>query len=303
MTNYRNSFSKEIYISDIFRSLKSNFFKIISCTILVSIATVVVVLNMPNIYKSKAVLAQNSTFNNVSNLSRYSELASLAGVNMQSGGGENNGAVALELLMSLNFFESLAKQYNILVPLLASKNWDSKNNKLNIDNNVYDQDKKVWNSKSSFLVGNQPSLQVAHKLFLESIFINVNKETGFIELSVEHISPIVARDWVKNIVDHLNYIISEEKKVKSDESIKYLKNELKITSTKEIRESISLLITKEIEKLMLINSSPEYVFNYIAYPYIPEKKIKPTRSTICIISSLLAFFLSSLIFLIRDFYK
>ena len=44
--------------------------------------------------------------------------------------------------------------------------------------------------------------------------------------------------------------------------------------------SISLLLEEQIQKLMLIESSQNYVFEYIEKPYAPEKKSKPVKSLI-----------------------
>ena len=294
---------KEIYIADIFTALKNNFFKILCVTLIVSSITVFYVLSLPNIYRSEALLVQNSTINNNNNLSKYSGLASLAGVDVQTGNSENNVAIALELVKSLNFFESLTKNYDILVPLLASKSWDPLTSTFAINDKVYNEKNQTWNSENPLIIDSNPSIQIAHKIFLEIMFIDVDKDTGFIKISIEHISPFIAKEWVSNIVDQLNKIVRKEKKDRAEDSIYFLTEELKKTTSNEIKTAINNVMTGEYEKLMLVNAFPDYVFRYISYPYVPEKKIKPTRSIICIIAFLLSSILSGIYFVLRELYK
>lgn len=293
----------EVYISDIISALKNNLLKILFVTAIVSAITVVSVLNLPNIYRSETTLVENSTLNNSDNLSRYSSLASLAGVGVQKGSSENNTAIALELVKSLNFFQSLINNYDILVPLLASKGWDPLTNTIIINDQIYNKEDQIWNSKNPLIKDTKPSIQVAHKIFLEAMFIDIDKNTGFIKLSIEHISPFVAKEWVGNIVDHLNNIMRKENKDRATHSIHFLTKELNNTTSNDIRTAINSLMTKEYEKLMLVNSFPDYVFRYISNPYVPEKKIKPTRSVICIVAFLLSLFLSSLYFVVRELFR
>ena len=70
------------------------------------------------------------------------------------------------------------------------------------------------------------------------------------------------------------------------------------TNYAELRQVLSLLITKETEKLTLIESNKDYVFKIIDPAVSPELKSGPNRALICIIGSILGMLLGIIISLI-----
>ena len=71
----------------------------------------------------------------------------------------------------------------------------------------------------------------------------------------------------------------------------------------EIKNVLSELIKSETQTIMLSKSSPEYMFKTIDGALVPEFKLGPKRSIICIVGTILGGFLALLIALIRYFYR
>ena len=91
--------------------------------------------------------------------------------------------------------------------------------------------------------------------------------------------------------------------VRSTNAINYLKNEYKQSNILEIRERISNLIEAHLETQMTSKIDNEYILKTIDPPYLPDKKSKPSRATICIAGTFLGAFLGMIYALILNFVK
>ena len=99
-TDHLNSidFDKELRLIDLIPIFFQNKLLIISITFFISLATVLYVLSLPNIYKSQAVLAPvDSSLDQgfSSAMQNYSGLASLAGVDIPDQNSESTTEKAL----------------------------------------------------------------------------------------------------------------------------------------------------------------------------------------------------------------
>ena len=122
-----------------------------------------------------------------------------------------------------------------------------------------------------------------------------------ITLNVNHLSPIVAKQWSLWIVKEINAILASMEISNSQASIDYLNNQIKITPYAELRTMFYELIQESTQSMMLAKVNPEYGLTTIDPPVVPEIKSKPNRSFICIFGTFLGLLLSILIILIRHF--
>ena len=105
----------------------------------------------------------------------------------------------------------------------------------------------------------------------------VNKENGFITLSIAHRSPFIAQEWLNKIIFEIDNLYRVSDKESSLRTIDYINIEFQKTSYKEIQEALSRIIEQEVKKLALIESSQDYIFKVIEPGFVPEKKISPNR--------------------------
>ena len=103
------------------------------------------------------------------------------------------------------------------------------------------------------------------------------------------------------IVSEINTIIKVEDIKIAEESIRLLEQEIINTQLKDLRVGINNLIQKQIETMVLANSSPEYVMKTLSPSFVSEKRAAPNRKNIVILSLLLGILLSSLYVLIRHY--
>ena len=85
----------------------------------------------------------------------------------------------------------------------------------------------------------------------------------------------------------------------SEDSQKYLNDTLSLTTIMDVKNVIYKLIEEQIKKSMLANVRKEYVFRVIDYASVPSSPIRPNRTFILFISTLLGFLLSSIYVLIN----
>ncbi len=189
---------------------------------------------------------------------------------------------SVEKMQNLDFFNNLYEKENFLVELYASKEYVYNTGELIIDSDIYDVNSNKW-TRDKENRPPKPSLQEAKKEFYDNNFnLDINEENGFIYLSIDHISPKVAQDWNVFIVSQINTETKEYEFNKATNELNYLKQNLFLPEFASVKESISYLITQKINALAMIESSPNYAFEYVQKAFIPERKHGPSRALICI---------------------
>jgi len=288
---------------NLFQILFVNKFIIISITSFVSIIGVIFSLLLPNIYESKALLSPADPLNSISrSLQGYAGLAGLAGVSLPKQDFYSNSAQAIAKLNSLSFFEKEILPNIFLPDLMALNSWDSNENTLIYDESIYNENTDSWVSKDSMSKNEIPSPQKSFKVYMANHFkLEEDIKTGFINLSIKHQSPYVAKEWAELTIYQMNNFFRDKDKQESEKAINYLNLQLSITSLSEVKEAILDLLKEETQKLSLIEAKEYYVFEYIDPPAIMETKAEPKRAIICILSAFFGFVLSAFIVLVRHF--
>ena len=299
-----NHINDEIPINDIFNLLLDNKKKISLVTIIFAIFSVTLSLSLPNIYKSSSLLSvvNDSSSNGISSLaSQYGGIASMAGIALPSSSGEDKSSLVIQTLLSRDFLKNLIKNNNILPQLIAAKKYNTDTKETIYDEKVYSSEKGAWIRKPQKNKEIVPSYLEAHEAYLDIISISKDKLTGFITVSVDHVSPDFAYSFLSLIINELNISLRDRDIKEATDSVAYLRDKLVTTQEKDIQYSLNELIKIQLEKLMLANVRTSYIINPIDSPYVPENKSSPKRAVICIVITIIGFFMSCLYILIRHY--
>lgn len=258
-----------------------------------SFLSIFISLSLSDVYKSEALLAPVASDNSSPNnpLGQLGGLADIAGMNLGNNK-INKTTMGMEVLKSRKFYNSLVEKYEILVPLMAAKDWDKEENYLIFDRSIYDKNKNLWLKK--------PTVQEGYKEFNKIFNISQN-ESGVIEISVEHYSPFIAKQWLDWIIMEINNTSRNDDINQAERSVSYLNEQLLSTQLSEIREGLNDLVKSQVETIMLAKVTPEYLFRIIDPPFIPEEKFKPSRALICILGFILGVIFGSLCVIIKHF--
>ena len=128
-----------------------------------------------------------------------------------------------------------------------------------------------------------------------------DKKTGYISVSVEHQSPVIAAQWVRWLVEDVNAAVKAQDVDEATDSIDYLKQQVSNTSLADLQAVFFELIQSQTETVMLAQVRPEYVFKTIDPAVVPEEKSKPSRALICVLGTLLGGTLGIVLVLIRHY--
>ena len=186
---------------------------------------------------------------------------------------------------------------------MAYKSWNPKDDKDIYDRSLYDVDSKKWIREVKFPQKVIPSSQEAFEIFRDDhLYVNEDIDTRFVEVAITHKSPNVAKNWLSILVSEINnQLRSNEKKIASS-SVEYIQYEISQTKYSELKMAFAQLAQNEMQKLMLIESRDDYVYNILEKPYAPELKFSPNRALICVLGFLLGFSLSIFFLLIQYFF-
>jgi len=266
-------------------------------TLITTLVAVAIALFSADVFRAEALLVPNEddTGDGIAGLlGQYGGLAGLAGVSLPSDGTEKK-TLGIEILRSREFITSFIERHDILVELMASKGWDSDTNSLILDDSDYDAAKSEWIRKVRPPRKIKPSLQEAHEEFEDIYSIREDASSGYVRVSIEHHSPIIAKQWVDWIVEDLNKTVMERDVVEAEQAIAYLTKQIQATSLAEMREVFFRLIEEQYKIIMLAKMTTGYVFKTVDPAVAPEMKERPKRVLIIALGVLSGILLGLLI--------
>jgi len=295
-------YDDEIDLRGIFNIIWEGKKLLILITSIVAICSVVLSLNLKNYYLSESVLTASKSQDSSSLSSQYSGLAAMAGIGLPGAGGDEIMEV-MEIIKSREFVKHLLTFENVLPSMMAAKSYDAASQELYFDPDKYDVETKTWTRNSNNNIGRKPSYLEAHKRYRDKLLtISQSKKTGLVSITIEHISPIFAKELLALIIKEANTLKREKDIDTSTKALSYLKEELSLTPLVKIRESINQLIKGQLETGMMAKINEEYSLVILEPPFIPERKSKPHRSIICILGTLLGGMLGVMIVLARHYF-
>ena len=258
---------------------------VIGLTGVFAVLAVWIALSIPNQYKSEVTLTPSEEQQGgglAALANQFGSLASLAGINLQ-GKGTDKTLLALEMFRSRQFLMSFIDRHDLLVPLLAAKEWDQATDTLVINPEIYDEAAKKWVRVVSPPKQQIPTLFEAYEAFRELIVVNRDQKTGIVKISLTYYSPKLARDWLSLLVADLNDYIRKQDLAESDRSVEYLQQQINQTEVAELKNVFFQLIQEQIKTAMLAKAREEYVFKTVDAALVPERKSKPIRSIMVLV--------------------
>lgn len=241
-------------------------------------------LVMRDIYRAEVLIVPVSDDSKSAGLSSalggLGGLASMAGI---SPGGGGNSEENLAVLKSRDFLWRFVQEKK-LMPILFADKWDEQQKKWEEDN-----PKK------------QPGQMDVYRLFNEKGVLSVDKDkkTNLVTVAVEWTDAALAAEWANALVERLNQYLALQAIAHSEKNLKYLNEELARTPVDEVRKTMFDLIANEQKQMMLASTQKNFAFKVLDPAVEPDKKIKPKRLLIIILTCIAACFLS----MIAAFFK
>ncbi|MEW6996859.1 Wzz/FepE/Etk N-terminal domain-containing protein [Colwelliaceae bacterium BS250] len=301
---HQQSQDDEIDLMVLWHAIWARKLLIVVITFFFTVGSVIYALSLPNTYRASALLSPAQSSSGAGGLGalagQFGGLASMAGINL-GGQEQNKTGLALEILKSRSFIESFIKNNELLVPLMATKDWAINTNTLIYNEKLYNEQTKQWVREVKFPKIPQPSLWEAFEKFKTLITVDENAETGMIRISIEHFSPNIAKNWLTLLIAEINNYMRIMDKSEAQNSIDFLTAKLEQTQLSGMQTVFYQLIEEQTKTMMLTEVTPEYVLKTIDPPNAPDRKNGPNRALIVILGSMLGGILSVLLVLIRYF--
>jgi len=267
--------SDEISLLDLFMVLVRRKWLIIGLVFLSGVAAGLISLFMTNAYRSEATIAPRQAEQS-GNKVLSGALGGLGGIVMNEIGLGGGGEVdKIEVLLKSRQLAQLVVEKHNLMPLLFEDQWDHQ--------------KKAWKENPA------PTLQDAHKLFSKELLKVIrDRKTDVLTVSIEHKNPEFARSIVSYYLTELSEGLRAKVLKDAEENRRFLTEQLDRTTDPLMREKIYNMLAKEIEKDTFARAQTFYGFYVLDPPISPDlnKKVKPRRSMICILSAVVAFFVA-----------
>ncbi|EGM69254.1 lipopolysaccharide biosynthesis [Shewanella sp. HN-41] len=297
----------EIDLRELFSVIWQGKWLILAITAIFAIGAVIFAIKQPNIYKSEALLAPaaEEQGGGLSALaSQFGGLASFAGVNLRGkSAGTDKTLLAIEVLKSRQFTSDFIQKHNILADLMAAKKWDRDADKLIYDPKLYNDQTNSWVREVKAPLKSEPSMQEAYKVFSKIIAVNSAKDTGMVTLSVEHLSPTTAEQWVTWLIEDINKVMKERDVAEANRSSEFLNKQIALTNVADIKAILYKLVEEQAKTIMFAEVRDEYVFKTIDPALAPEEKAKPKRALICVLGTMLGGMLGGMLVLVRHFFR
>lgn len=291
--------NKQIELKDFITAVLQGKWLIVVIASFLTVAAVFYAISLPNIYRADVLVSPAQEDSSLKMPGQLGGLAALAGVNLGGSGGNDKITVAVELLKSRAFIGSYIQRNDILVSLMAAKNWDKSNQRLIIDESLFDLNDNEWKENSIYRFGSKPTDFEAYEQFLKILSVSEDKTTGMYRISIEHMSPVLAKKWLELLIKDINRTMRDNALAEAELSITYLKKQIENTQLAEMQSMLYSLIEEQMKIILLANVRDEYVFKIIDPAVIPEEKAKPKRFLIVLSAFIFGLFVSMFIVFVR----
>jgi uncharacterized protein involved in exopolysaccharide biosynthesis len=256
----------EIGLRQIWNVIWRGKWLIIVIASLFAIASVTYALVAEEWYRAEALLAPAEERATPSLVGQLGGLAALAGVSV--GGGDSAEAIAT--LRSRGFARAFIEDLDLL-PLFFADEWEPSRNQWR------ELDATKW-----------PDFRDGTKYFHDNVLrVSEDRQTAMVTLAVEWIDPEVAALWANELVVRVNSRLRERALREASANVAYLQGELAQTAVVTLQQSISRLLESELQKLMLARGNEEFAFRVIDSAEVPKRRVRPKRSVISIVGTLL----------------
>ena len=239
-------------LSKIIETAKKEYKILLCLTVTIFIVFTSLSIILPKKYESQVVIMPSADFDQPGVSGSVGTLASLVGVNLNSDGRLTQSIATLNSKkFTLDFINN-----NDLLPVLFEKKWDHGTGK--------------W--KTELEKNEIPSQEDIYRFFDKKVrTVYEDQRAGTIIIYINWKNAELSASWANALTDQLNQHIKNKDIQEAQESIKYLKKEIKNNTTIEINQILYQLIEHRIQKKTLAKTKHDYAFQVI------DPAIKPAE--------------------------
>ncbi|MFC1826010.1 Wzz/FepE/Etk N-terminal domain-containing protein [Thermodesulfobacteriota bacterium] len=272
----------EINLLDLMLVLVKHKWLIIGMVFITGVAAVFYSLSLTNIYRSEATVGLRPEKKaTVNPLSALGGLGGIVAGQLGLGGGGSLEKLEV-VLQSRNLTNRIINKYN-LMPIIFADDWNAA--------------KKTWRTDKP------PTLQDGWKAMQGLLQVKLNAKQSTLMVGIEHEDPQKAKQFTEYYITELSETLRQEVLRDAAENMRFYREQLSRTSDSFLKEKLYALLANEIETETFARAQKYYGFLVLDPPIVPDpdKKVKPKRSVICMLSVVVAFFTAVFIAFLIEF--
>ncbi|MBU4449627.1 MAG: hypothetical protein KKD99_13655 [Proteobacteria bacterium] len=306
----------EINLLDLFIVLLKHKWMIFWVVFLAGVAAVVISLLMTNIYRSEATIAPTTQEKSGGGLAALGGFGAM--IAAEVGIGATGSLEQFDVVLkSRDLTNTIIREKNLL-PVIFDESWDVKTGKWKeaAEPSLLEKAKaKVLAALKEIIgptpdekeknkdVSKNPTLQDAYKPIQDMLSVKPDKKTNVMQISFESKDPEMARTILNYYIVGLSEFLRRQTLEDAAAQQVHLTQQLSKTTDPLLKNRLYELIAKQIEKETLAKIQRYYSFNVIDPAFVPEKKFKPKRAQICMISVVVAFFIAIFLAFFMEYVK
>ena len=262
----------EINLLDMFIVLLKHKWMICFFVFIAGVAAVIYSLMLTDIYRSECTIIPIEQ----EKASLSSSLSALGGfgamVASQVGIGGAGSLEKFEIVLKSREMTNDLVEKRKLMQVIFEDFWDKKT--------------KTWKTEEPL------TLQDAYKSMQDMLEIKPDKKNGVLKLGFLFEDPEIAQRILGHYVNGMSEFLRQQSLENVATQSKALQEQLITTTDPLLRTKLAEIIAQYVETETLAKVQKYYGFNIIDPPFVPEKKFKPKRAQICILSVIVAFFMA-----------
>jgi LPS O-antigen subunit length determinant protein (WzzB/FepE family) len=249
-------------------------------------------------YKLKPV-GENQQKNLLPNLGG---LASIAGIQLPSNS-TDNFVIFKELLYSNEVAKKIFKN-KVLIQQIFSSEWDTSLNNFSAPPKskamTYISDFKRLLSGNNEVIYSHPNAKRLSDYISKNINITEDKKTGFLIIKAESSKPNMFLSLIVEISEASDKIMRQRYIDFSIEPLAFYKEKLRFARSREHREALAGLISKEEQKLMLASVGKYFTAEPYLDPKISLHPTSPKPKQVLFLSLIFGLFIGCVIILLQN---
>jgi len=292
---------EEISLLEYWQVIRKHRKMILRLAVAIPILTAIVSLFMTNIYQSRAIIVpvapkEGAVGGLTSMLAQ--QIGGLPGLLTP---GTATSAEIVSLLNSIVLREKIINRYNLL-PVLFPDDWDAERGRWK-STEVWGitLNPRAWMSAVARMISPPPPGMAAKvpgvpdvwdglRKLDDLVSVKNNIKENSITITADFRDPEMSAKLVDDFLTTLTDHMSAEARRVAEVNRKYLETQLNATADPFIKQKIYNLIAQQIETSMMAEVKENFAFKVIDPPKAPDRKVKPKRAVMVILSFVLALF-------------
>ncbi|TFG91937.1 MAG: hypothetical protein E4H15_04820 [Syntrophobacterales bacterium] len=273
-----------IGLGEYFAVLRKVWWKVALLSLSVGLVTLAVMFQMPNMYKATAVITPANNENK-----QIPALGALASFGIDVGG--SSKVEDLDNLFNSNDLTVRVYQKYNLWPIVLPDRFDPATGKV----------KPGWMDR---LFGNEkgprpPGYWDAIRSAKDRLNVAVNKKAGTLSVSFESLSPEGSANIVKYFLEEGKSRLQEEALDRAIKNKIFIEEQTRRTVDTLTRDRLYSLYGQEVEREMMARNREQFGLKVIDSSHAPDRKSAPYRALAAILTTMLAFVVLSIYYLVR----